>query len=81
MTFIKNHKGSIKMNDETKDWGIPTMEKVEEMYGVKKQKKEETEKQQTKEESRTEKLVRLKEQAKQKRQELDSIYKEIEDSL
>ena len=69
------------MNDETKDWGIPTMEKVEEMYGVKKQKKEETEKQQTKEESRTEKLVRLKEQAKQKRQELDSIYKEIEDSL
>jgi len=79
------------MNEDIKDFKIPTMEEFEEkIMGHKKKKQEETkeeenieeEKQeQPKQETREQKLATLKERAKQKRQELDSIYKEIENEL
>jgi len=71
------------MNEDIKDFKIPTMEEFEEkMMGHKKKKQEETKEENTEEEqteeTRQDKIARLKEQAKQKRQELDSIYDEME---
>lgn len=59
---------------------IPTMQELEDqMLGRKK--KEEKKEEKPVEETKQEKLAKLKEQAKTKRQELDNIYKEIEDSI
>jgi len=78
------------MNEDIKDFKIPTMEEFEEnMFGHKKKKQENTKEEnieedkqeQPKQETREQKLAALKERAKQKRQELDNIYKEIENEL
>ena len=58
---------------------IPTMEELEDqMLG---RKKKEEKKEETVEETRQEKLAKLKEQAKQKREELDGIYSEMENEF
>jgi len=72
------------MNNE--EWHPMSMEEYEEKFmGIKKQKKEEQKESEpideVVEESRTEKLNRLKEQARTKRQELDDIYKEMENTI
>jgi len=71
------------MNEE-EEWRPPTMEEFEAKF-IGSKKKEEPKKaeevEEVQEETREEKLLRLKSEAKTKRQELDSIYKEMEDTL
>ena len=67
------------MNEEQKEWKPLTMKEMEEqMLGIK-PKKEETE--QSIKETKEQRLEKLKAQAKVKRQELDDIYKEMENTI
>lgn len=61
---------------------IPTMQELEDqMLGRKKKEEKKADEEEPIKETKEQKLEQLKAQAKAKRQELDDIYKEIEDTI
>jgi len=70
------------MNEEQKEWRPPTIKEFEEkMMGVNKTEEKKADVAEPVKETKEQKLEQLKAQAKAKRQELDDIYKEIEDTI